>query len=113
SKFYERRSLGNSGVFIKDQPAGLYVDQVSRFRSRLLVGASAGRTGFQINTNIAFCGDNFLFGIVRKIRAVNLVRAVLVAAINNNAYVMQRSLAAFFVLLHAGSVERKESFAIL
>src|SRR5690348_6401908 len=105
TKLNGRFGLRDPGVLIESQSAGLDMYEVSGFgRGRLAGRGGAGGGGFQIDANLAFRGDYLGDGIIGKIGAVNLVRAVLVASVDNDADVMQRGAATLFILLNAGGV---------
>ncbi len=109
AKLYWRFGLRDSGVLIERQRAGLDVYEISGFgRRRPARRSGAGGVGLQIDSDFAFRSDYLGHGIIGKIRAINLVGAVLVASVDNDADVMQRRAAAFFILLHAGSVDGEE-----
>src|SRR5579884_3621697 len=109
--------MGYAGILIERQSAGLYVNQVPGLLRRgllawgLLAWRNAGGDGFQVDPNFALRSHGLGCGVVSKFRAVNLVRAVLLAAINNDADVMQCSFSALFVLLNAGCVDGEQRLA--
>src|SRR5262249_55064860 len=103
--------LRDPRVLIERQRAGFDVDQIAGFSRGRLAGASAGGSCLQVNANLAFGGDDFGYGIIGEIGAINLVSAILIAPVDDDADVVQGSLAAFLVLLHAVSMDGEQHLA--
>src|SRR6185369_12378341 len=113
TKLNGRAGLGDAGILAEGKAAGLYMDKVSGLLGGRLSGSGAGGVCLQVNAHLAFGGNHPGHRIISKIRAVNLVRAVLVASVNNDAHVVQRSPSAFLELLHTVSMDGEKRLAAL
>jgi hypothetical protein len=81
---------GVSAVLVEDEISGLQVDGILEFLGCALVGPSqAGRVGLKVDLHVATRGHVARFLVVGKVVPVNLVEAGGIAAVENNADVMQ------------------------
>src|SRR5271166_6831529 len=99
---------GVTGFAIEDQIAGFEVDGILQLLwSRLIGRGPAPGVGFEINLHVAPRGDVSGIWIVGEIVAVNLIEARGIAAVENNADIVQFGVAIELELFNIFSVYGK------
>src|ERR1700685_1148731 len=99
-----------SAVLVEDQGFGLEVDGILEFLGSSLIGAGlTRRIGLQIDLDFTVSRDVARFLVVGEVVAINLVEAGGIAAVENNADVVQFGATVDLELLEAASLDGEQS----
>ena len=106
-----RASVEASPLFwLKTRSRGLEVDGILEFLGSSLVGpGQAGRIGLQIDLHLAVSGDVARFLVIGEVVAVDLVEAGGIAAVENDADVVQFGAAIQLELLETAGLDGEQS----
>jgi hypothetical protein len=109
SKFDPGSGHGVSAVLVKNQIVGLQVDRILHFfRCGLIRTGEARRVGHKIDLHVAFGGDVARLLVEGKIVAIDLIEARGVAAIEQDADVVQLGVAVKLEFFDVAGLDGKE-----
>ena len=94
-----------SGLLIEGHPFGTEMNGVVHLaRRRLVVQLLAFSVAFQVDVNLTLGGHHSGLRIIFKVIAVDLVKAILFAPVDDDVHIVQFGMAALFELRRLGGV---------